>query len=163
MYYDRGVVKYSCGCGYRIVVLRWCWYGLLASFPGSLKARAEEEKRRAWYQPCTSITQILAKPYSVRAVINNNCAKSAVDVLSAAVMAGSSDTFSSALSYAMELLGTPNLTLNEEQRKYPRGGIPRKFCVRMGTDRIWQEHLLPSSPIRDRVQARERGSSLCYC
>ena len=32
-------------------------------------------------------------------------------------MASSSDTFSSALSYALELLGTPNLTLQEEQRK----------------------------------------------
>ena len=32
-------------------------------------------------------------------------------------MASSSDTFSSALSYALELLGTPNLILNEEQRK----------------------------------------------
>ena len=32
-------------------------------------------------------------------------------------MASSSDTFSSAMSYALELLGTPNLTLNEEQRK----------------------------------------------
>ena len=32
-------------------------------------------------------------------------------------MASSSDTFSSALSYALELLGTPNLTLKEEQRK----------------------------------------------
>ena len=43
---------------------------------------------------------------------------------------------------ALELLGMPSLTLNEEQRKSL--GIPRKFCVRMGTDRIWQEHLLPS-------------------
>ena len=32
-------------------------------------------------------------------------------------MASSSDTYSSALSYALELLGTPNRTLNEEQRK----------------------------------------------
>ena len=32
-------------------------------------------------------------------------------------MTSSSDTFSSALSYALELLGTPNLTLNEEQRQ----------------------------------------------
>ena len=32
-------------------------------------------------------------------------------------MASSSDMFSSALSYGLELLGMPNLTLNEEQRK----------------------------------------------
>ena len=32
-------------------------------------------------------------------------------------MASSSDTFSSALSYAMERLGTPNLTMKEERRK----------------------------------------------
>ena len=32
-------------------------------------------------------------------------------------MADSSDTCSSALSYALELLDTPNLTLKEEQRK----------------------------------------------
>ena len=32
-------------------------------------------------------------------------------------MASSSDTFSSALSYALERLGMPNLTLKEEQRK----------------------------------------------
>ena len=33
-------------------------------------------------------------------------------------MACSSDTFSSALSYALERFGTPNLTLKEEQRKW---------------------------------------------
>ena len=32
-------------------------------------------------------------------------------------MASSSDTFSSALSYAIERLGMPNLTLKEEQQK----------------------------------------------
>ena len=32
-------------------------------------------------------------------------------------MAGSGVTFSSALSYALERLGTPNLILKEEQRK----------------------------------------------
>ena len=32
-------------------------------------------------------------------------------------MASSSDTFSSALSYALERLGTTDLTLKEEQRK----------------------------------------------
>ena len=36
-------------------------------------------------------------------------------------MASSNDTFSSALSYALELLGTSNLTLNEEQRKSLEG------------------------------------------
>ena len=53
-------------------------------------------------------------------------------------MASSSDTIFSAISYALELLGKPNLT----QKEVPRGGIPRKFCVRMVTDNIWQEHLL---------------------
>ena len=62
--------------------------------------------------------------------------------------------FSSALSYALERLGTPNLTTERRTAEVRRGGIPRKFCVRMVTDRIWQEHLLPSSPIRDRVQER---------
>ena len=33
------------------------------------------------------------------------------------MMASSSDTFSSALSYALELLGMPSLTLNEKQWK----------------------------------------------
>ena len=37
----------------------------------------------------------------------------------------SSDTFSSALSYALELLGTPNLTLNEEQRKTKEIQFPK--------------------------------------
>ena len=32
-------------------------------------------------------------------------------------MVSSIDTFSFALSYALELLGMPNLTLNEEQQK----------------------------------------------
>ena len=41
-------------------------------------------------------------------------------------MASSSDTFSSALAYALELFGTPNLTLNEEQRKSLEAA--RKFC-----------------------------------
>ena len=41
----------------------------LASFPGSPKTLAEEKKRRAWYPcvTCASFTQILGKPYSVRA------------------------------------------------------------------------------------------------
>ena len=30
-------------------------YSALASFPGSPKVRAEEKKRRAWYQPCTHV------------------------------------------------------------------------------------------------------------
>ena len=57
-------------------------------------------------------------------------------------MAGSSDTFSSALSHAPELLGTPNVTQKDGTAEVPRGGIP---SVCMVTDRIWQEHLLPSS------------------
>ena len=83
--------------------MAWVWS--ISLFPRLSKgARGEEEESlvSAVYA-CASITQILAKPYSVRAVINNNCAQSAVEVLSAAVMAGSSDTFSSALSYALEL------------------------------------------------------------
>ena len=69
-------------------------------------------------------------------------------------MAGSSDTLSSALSYALEQLGTPSLTLKRRTAVVPRGGISRKFSVCMVTVRIWQEHLPPSSPIRDRVQER---------
>ena len=34
--------------------------------------------------------------------------------------------------------------------------VPRKFCVRMGTDRIWQEHLLPSFVVE--YKKGQRGS-----
>ena len=53
-------------------------------------------------------------------------------------MAGSSDNFSSILSYALEQLVTPNLS------------------VHVVTDRICLEHFLPSSLTRDRVQ--EKGT-----
>ena len=75
-------------------------------------------------------------------------------------MASSSDTFSSALSYALELLGTTNLTLNEERRKSLEA-VYQGNSVSYGTDRIWQEHLLPSFVIE--YKKGQHGSTLCYC
>ena len=59
-------------------------------------------------------------------------------------MAGNSDT--SPLHYPMSWYA---LSHTERRTVYQEN-----FCVRMITDSIWQEHLLPSSPIRDRVQER---------
>ena len=56
-------------------------------------------------------------------------------------MVGSSNTFSSALSYALEWLGTPNLTMKEE---VPRGGIPRKFGYQQDLARAIATELSPS-------------------
>ena len=74
-------------------------------------------------------------------------------------MASSSDTFSSALSYALELLGTPNLTLKAE---VPRGGIPRNSVL------IWLPTLFGKSicyqalPFMIEYKKGQRGSTLCY-
>ena len=43
----------------------------------------------------------------------------------------------------------------------PRGGIPRKFCVRMVTDRIWQEHLYQDFLFVIKYKKGQRGSTLC--
>ena len=43
-------------------------------------------------------------------------------------MTSSSDTFSSALSYAPEQLGTPNLTLKEEQHRSLEAAYQEILC-----------------------------------
>ena len=67
-------------------------------------------------------------------------------------MAGSSDI--SPLRYPMLWNDWVRLISEKRTAEVRQGGKPRKFCVQMVTDRIWQEHLLPSSPSRDRVQER---------
>ena len=59
-------------------------------------------------------------------------------------MASSSDTFSSALSYALELLGTPNLTPNEEQRKSLEAVYQGNSVFVWVPTGFGKEHLLPS-------------------
>ena len=66
-------------------------------------------------------------------------------------MASSSDTYSSALSYALELLGTPNRTLNEEQRKSLEAVYQGNIVV------VWVPTGFGksiSTKLRDRVQER---------
>ena len=64
-------------------------------------------------------------------------------------MASSSDTFSSALSYALELLGTPNLTLNKEQRKSLEAVYTKEILCSYG-----YRQDLARAFVLDRIQAR---------
>ena len=66
-------------------------------------------------------------------------------------MASSSDTFSSALSYALELLGMPNLTLNEEQQKSLRRYTKESLCL-YGYRQDYARTF--ATKLRDRVQER---------
>ena len=78
-------------------------------------------------------------------------------------MASSSDSFSSALSYALELLGTSNLTLNEEQRKSLEvvyQGISVFIWVPTGFGKSIP-HMLPSFVIE--YKKGQLGSTLRYC
>ena len=67
-------------------------------------------------------------------------------------MAGSSDSLSSVLSYALE--HWVRLIAERRTVEVRRDGIPRKFCAFMDTALIRQEHLLPRYPFHDRVQER---------
>ena len=63
-------------------------------------------------------------------------------------MASNRNTFSSALSYALELLGTPNLTLNEEQQRRYTKEILCSYGYRQDLVRAF------ATKLRDRVQER---------
>ena len=78
-------------------------------------------------------------------------------------MASSSDTFSSALSYALERLGTPNLILNEEQRKSVKAvyqGNSMFIWLPTGFGKSIRYQALPFVIDYNKGQ---RGSTLCYC
>ena len=74
-------------------------------------------------------------------------------------MVGSSDTFSSALSYALERMGMTNLALKEEQLKSLVPVYQGKSVFLWLLTGFGKSILLPSFPIRDKGQ---RGSTLYY-
>ena len=82
-------------------------------------------------------------------------------------MASSSDSFSSALSHALERLGTPNLTMKEEQQKsikavYQGNSLFVRLSTGFGSELFG--HSSSSEEGRTSVEQKScTACTLCYC